>query len=180
MKLLNTVIILDTKFSLQQAWVACDKLGYGINTWLRDPSSVQVHGNIKNSGVTFPRAATMRVSRFTVGLASGFPQNLSRHARSRGAAGIFPWTRAWHAARNAETTFTSLRYYMQWRCLASGAKSKREVRVGNGHACAPRLGVARGSKTKRMYSESRRFLIVHKGRVDCPDNRGTDTRLVYT
>lgn len=39
---------------------------------------------------------------------------------------------------------------------------------------------ARGSKTKRTYAESRRFLIVHKGRVDCPDNGGTDTKLVYT
>lgn len=137
---------------------------------------------IKNSGVIFPRVGTMRVSRFTLGLALGFPQNLSRHARGRGAARIFPWTHAWHAARNAETTFTSLRYYMQWRFHVSRERS--EVKAGGPcrewTCVCTRLGTARGSKTKRMYTESRRFLIVHKGRVDCPDNRGTDTRLVYT
>lgn len=65
-------------------------------------------------------------------------------------------------------------------CLAERSEAEAGGPCRERTCVCTRLGVARGSKTKRMYSESRRFLIVHKGRVDCPDNRDTDARLVYT
>lgn len=104
---------------------------------------------------------------------------ITAHACSRGCGRGDPRKHLACCEKRRNDVSASLRYYTQWRSHVSRERSEAEA-GGPCREWTRALAWRDAVKQKGMCTKSKRFLIVHKGRVDCPDNGGTDMRLVYT